>query len=67
MERDLFRILVVSDTHGRGDGLKEAIRLARPFDHLIHCGDTEGREREIATEAEGRGNGEGSVQNSGGE
>jgi hypothetical protein len=51
MERDLFRILVVSDTHGRGDGLKEAIRLARPFDHLIHCGDTEGREREIATEA----------------
>ena len=37
-----MRILVVSDTHGQRAELKEVISKTRPFDYLIHCGDTEG-------------------------
>ena len=46
-----MRILVVSDTHGQRAELKEVISKTRPFDYLIHCGDTEGLEDEIAREA----------------
>ena len=46
-----MRILVVSDTHGQRAELREVLEKTRPFDYLIHCGDTEGLEDEIAREA----------------
>ncbi|MBQ9065045.1 MAG: metallophosphoesterase [Blautia sp.] len=39
-----MKILIVSDTHGRDEGIEQAIEAERPFDMLIHCGDVEGRE-----------------------
>jgi hypothetical protein len=43
-----MRILVVSDTHGRLDNLVTALDEAGKIDMLIHLGDTEGDEEEIA-------------------
>ncbi len=42
-----MKILIVSDTHGRLDNLKEAIEKVQDFDHLIHCGDVEGQEETV--------------------
>jgi putative phosphoesterase len=42
-----MKILIVSDTHGREKELKKVIEKTRPFDYLIHCGDTEGHESMI--------------------
>ncbi len=42
-----MRILIVSDTHGKLENLKKAIRNSSPFDMLIHCGDVEGQEDRI--------------------
>ena len=47
-----MKILVVSDTHGQSKELREVIKKTRPFDLLIHCGDTEGLERRIRQEAD---------------
>ena len=46
-----MRVLIVSDTHGRNKELREAMKRARPFDTMIHCGDVEGCEDEIRKEA----------------
>ena len=39
-----MKLLIVSDTHGRDEGLEQAVENEAPFDMLIHCGDVEGRE-----------------------
>ena len=39
-----MKVLIVSDTHGRDEGIEQAIACEAPFDMLIHCGDVEGRE-----------------------
>lgn len=39
-----MRVLIVSDTHRRDTNLKEVIEKQRPFDMMIHLGDTEGSE-----------------------
>lgn len=46
-----MKILIVSDTHRRDGNLTEVVDKERPFDCLIHLGDTEGSEdyiRELA-------------------
>lgn len=43
-----MKILIVSDTHGRLENLEKAIDQVQDFDYLIHCGDVEGQEDEIA-------------------
>ncbi|MDO5136313.1 MAG: metallophosphoesterase [Eubacteriales bacterium] len=47
-----MRILVVSDTHGRDGNLERVVEREAPFDHLIHCGDVEGRELFVEVLAE---------------
>ncbi len=42
-----MNILVVSDSHGRQGDLQDVIYDVGKIDLLIHCGDTEGMEREI--------------------
>jgi putative phosphoesterase len=42
-----MKILIVSDTHGHETELNIVINKTRPFDYLIHCGDTEGHEGRI--------------------
>ena len=44
--------LIVRDTHGQRKELREVMKRERPFDSLIHCGDTEGLEEEIRKEAD---------------
>ena len=39
-----MKILVVSDTHGRHDGLDKITEMEEPFDMFIHLGDLEGDE-----------------------
>lgn len=39
-----MRILIVSDTHRKDENLKNVIERTRPFDMMIHLGDTEGSE-----------------------
>ncbi len=46
-----MRILVVSDTHGRRREIEAVIKKTKPFDYLIHAGDAEGLEDEIASHA----------------
>jgi len=46
-----MKILVVSDTHGQMKQIDEVIKKTKPFDYLIHAGDTEGQENRIAREA----------------
>ncbi|MBQ9764736.1 MAG: metallophosphoesterase [Lachnospiraceae bacterium] len=43
-----MRILVVSDTHGRLDGLRKALDAEGKLDWLLHMGDVGGQEDEIA-------------------
>lgn len=33
------KVLIVSDTHGSKDRLKDVIKREKPFDLLVHCGD----------------------------
>lgn len=42
-----MRVLIVSDTHGRHDGLEKALEKAGKIDYLVHLGDTEGGEHYI--------------------
>lgn len=43
-----MKILIVSDTHRSHRNLKQALEAEAPIDMLIHLGDAEGCEREIA-------------------
>lgn len=43
-----MKILIVSDTHRSHRNLKQALVAEAPIDMLIHLGDAEGCEREIA-------------------
>lgn len=43
-----MRILIVSDTHGRLGDLQEAVERSKPIDWLLHLGDIEGQQDEIA-------------------
>lgn len=36
------KVLVISDTHGFHENLKKAVEKERPFDRVLHLGDTEG-------------------------
>ena len=42
------RIMIVSDTHRHLDNLELALARELPIDGLIHCGDVEGQEKDIA-------------------
>ena len=44
-----MKILIVSDTHRRDGNLKEVLARSGPLDMLIHLGDAEGSEGEIAS------------------
>ena len=48
-----MRILVVSDSHGRNEGLNKAIEQAGTFDYFLHLGDLEGSQYFIDTFVEG--------------
>lgn len=37
-----YKILVVSDSHGRNNAIRYAIGQEAPFDMLVHCGDVQG-------------------------
>ena len=39
-----MKVLIVSDTHGKGNVLDEVLLRETPFDALVHCGDVEGQE-----------------------
>ena len=41
------KVLVVSDTHGSVENFKKAVEKCRPFDLVIHCGDTQGEDDRI--------------------
>lgn len=43
-----MKILIVSDTHKKHSNLQAIIRKEEPFDQMIHLGDAEGYEDEIA-------------------
>ena len=51
-KRKRMRILIVSDTHGRQENLEWALEEVAPIDLLIHLGDVEGCEYEIAALAD---------------
>ncbi len=42
-----MKILIVSDTHGRDNNLKELLLRVKPRDMLIHLGDFEGSQEKI--------------------
>ena len=44
-----MKILIVSDTHGRDEVLRQLIERQKPFDMLVHLGDLEGGEERIMT------------------
>ena len=46
-----MKILIVSDNHGQSKELYAVLKKTRPFDYLIHLGDTEGTDRMIRREA----------------
>ncbi|WP_035779955.1 metallophosphoesterase family protein [Butyrivibrio sp. MC2013] len=37
----MVKALVISDSHGRNDGMREVIKREKPFDVLIHSGDVD--------------------------
>ena len=39
-----MKAVIVSDTHGHHENLRQLMLREEPFDMLIHCGDTEGGE-----------------------
>ncbi len=47
-----MKILIVSDTHRSHEYLEQALELEGPVDRLIHLGDAEGCEEEIAKMAD---------------
>ncbi|SFK75054.1 hypothetical protein SAMN05216390_103104 [Lachnospiraceae bacterium KH1T2] len=47
-----MKILIVSDTHGKHENLREIINKVKPIDMLLHCGDVEDGE-EIINELAG--------------
>lgn len=47
-----MKILIVSDTHGRHDGIETVVEREKPFQMLIHLGDAEGYEDYIEALAE---------------
>lgn len=47
-----MRVLIVSDTHGKHENLREVLRTEPRFDKMIHLGDAEGYEDEIAAMAD---------------
>lgn len=47
-----MRVLIVSDTHGKHENLREVLRREARFDKMIHLGDAEGYEDEIAAMAD---------------
>lgn len=49
-----MKILIVSDTHGKLHNLTEVIEREKPIDWLLHLGDVEGQEDEIALLADCR-------------
>ena len=48
-----MKILIVSDTHRKDVNLKEILERSGRLDMLIHLGDAEGSEQEIASAAAG--------------
>lgn len=42
-----MRVLIVSDSHGRNTYLERVLKIAAPFDMLIHLGDLEGSQHFI--------------------
>ena len=46
-----MKVLIVSDNHGQSKELYAVLKKTRPFDYLIHLGDTEGTDRMIRREA----------------
>lgn len=46
-----MKILIVSDTHGQLREFREVLKRTRPLDYLIHCGDTEGQDELIRSDA----------------
>lgn len=46
------RIMIISDTHGQHENLKNALKNEKPIDKLIHLGDAEGEEDYIRALAE---------------
>lgn len=42
-----MKVLIISDTHGKHENLKEALKRERPVDLVVHLGDAEGCEEEI--------------------
>ena len=49
-EREIERVLVVSDTHRIDEPLLEVIRSEKPFEYFIHLGDGQGVEDWVAEE-----------------
>lgn len=47
-----MRVLIVSDTHGKHENLREVLQAEPRFDKMIHLGDAEGCEDEIAVMAD---------------
>ncbi len=43
-----MNVLIVSDTHGRLENLERVIEREEPIDMMVHLGDAEGEEEEIA-------------------
>ncbi|MCI8586160.1 MAG: metallophosphoesterase [Lachnospiraceae bacterium] len=46
-----MKILIISDTHGSVGNLEKVLKKVAPIDHLIHLGDVEGQEEQIAAMA----------------
>lgn len=40
----MSKVLIVSDTHGDSSVLEEIVKIEKPFDLLVHCGDVEDTE-----------------------
>lgn len=47
-----MKVLIVSDTHGNNTNYLNAVKKEKPFDLVIHCGDTDGSEYTISKAAE---------------
>jgi putative phosphoesterase len=47
-----MKILIISDSHRKNENIEEVLKIEKPIDFLIHCGDAEGSEYMIGTMAE---------------
>ncbi|MBE5949468.1 MAG: metallophosphoesterase [Lachnospiraceae bacterium] len=43
-----MRVVIVSDTHGRLGDMQEAVERSKPVDWVLHLGDVEGQQDEVA-------------------